>query len=46
MYGRVVDTSALRDIFGYELKWTSEQAFEGFRSTARPGILSSLGVGS
>ncbi len=43
MYGRVVDTSALRDIFGYELKWTSEQAFEEYRSTARPGIMSSLG---
>ncbi len=43
MYGRVVDTSALRDIFGYELKWTSEQAFEEYRSSARPGILSSLG---
>ncbi len=46
MYGRVVDTSALRDIFGYELKWTSEQAFEEYRSTARPGILSSIGSGS
>lgn len=43
MYGRVVDTSALRDIFGYELKWTSEQAFEEYRSTAHPGIMSSLG---
>ncbi len=43
MYGRVVDTSALRDIFGYDLKWTSEQAFEEYRSTARSGILSSLG---
>ena len=46
MYGRVVDTSALRDIFGYDVKWTSEQAFEEYRRTARPGILSSLGVGS
>ncbi|GAA3524095.1 NAD-dependent epimerase/dehydratase family protein [Aeromicrobium panaciterrae] len=42
-YGRVVDTTALRDIFGYELKWTSEQAFEDYRATARPGILSSIG---
>jgi UDP-glucose 4-epimerase len=43
MYGRVVDTSALRDIFGYDLKWTSEQAFEKYRTTVRPGILSSIG---
>lgn len=43
MYGRVVDTTALRDIFGYDLKWTSEQAFEEYRKTSRPGILSSIG---
>jgi UDP-glucose 4-epimerase len=42
-YGRVVDTSALRDIFGYELTQTSEQTFDDFRRSLRPGILSSLG---
>lgn len=42
-YGRVVDTSALRDIFGYDLIWTSQQTFEEFRRSVRPGIMSSLG---
>lgn len=42
-YGRVVDTSALRDIFGFELSRTSEEVFEDFRSTVRPGILSVVG---
>ncbi|MCW2752001.1 MAG: epimerase, partial [Aeromicrobium sp.] len=42
-YGRVVDTSALRDIFGYDLLWTSQQTFEEFRSTVKPGIMASLG---
>ncbi|MCD9200071.1 NAD-dependent epimerase/dehydratase family protein [Aeromicrobium wangtongii] len=42
-YGRAVDTSALRDIFGYELTRTSEQTFDDFRRSLRPGILSALG---
>jgi UDP-glucose 4-epimerase len=42
-YGRVVDTSALRDIFGYDLMWTSQQTFEEFRATVRPGIMATLG---
>lgn len=42
-YGRVVDTSALRDIFGYELTRTSQQTFEEFRSSVRPGIMASVG---
>jgi UDP-glucose 4-epimerase len=42
-YGRAVDTSALRDIFGYELRHTSEETFEEFRATQRPGVLSVVG---
>ncbi len=42
-YGRVVDTSALRDIFGYDLTWTSQQTFDEFRSSVRPGIMATLG---
>lgn len=42
-YGRAVDTSALREIFGFELKHTSEEVFEEFRASQRPGILAGLG---
>jgi UDP-glucose 4-epimerase len=42
-YGRVVDTSALRDIFGYQLRHTSQETFDEFRSTVRPGIMSLVG---
>lgn len=42
-YGRVVDTSALRDIFGYELIHTSQEAFDEFRHSVRPGMMSGVG---
>jgi UDP-glucose 4-epimerase len=42
-YGRVVDTSALRDIFGYELTRTSLDTFEEFRASLRPGMMSVVG---
>jgi len=42
-YGRVVDTHALREIFGYEPIWTTQQTFEAYRSTLRPGVLASVG---
>lgn len=42
-FGRAVDTSALRDIFGYELTRTSEETFDDFRRSVRPGILAALG---
>ncbi len=42
-YGRVVDTSALRDIFGYEPKRSTEETFEEFRASQRPGILAGIG---
>lgn len=42
-YGRVVDTSALRDIFGYDLARTSQETFEEFRSSVRPGIMAAVG---
>src|SRR5215207_4024187 len=42
-FGRVVDTSALRDIFGFELARTTQDTFEEFRRAVRPGIMSSVG---
>jgi UDP-glucose 4-epimerase len=42
-YGRVLDNSALREIFGYEPTRTSAEVFEEFRHRVRPGILASLG---
>jgi UDP-glucose 4-epimerase len=42
-FGRAIDTSALRDIFGYELMHTSEDTFEAFRQSLRPGIMSMMG---
>jgi UDP-glucose 4-epimerase len=44
-YGRAVDISALRDIFGYEPRYTTEETFEQFRATQRPGLLSGIGAG-
>lgn len=45
-YGRAVDTTALRDIFGYELQRSSHEVLDDFRLSTKPGILSSLGVRS
>lgn len=42
-HGRAVDTSALREIFGYEPRYSTEATFEAFRDAVRPGILSALG---
>lgn len=42
-YGRVVDTAALRDIFGYQLTRTTEETFEEFRRNTKPGILAGVG---
>jgi UDP-glucose 4-epimerase len=42
-FGRVVDTTALRDIFGFELARTTQDTFEEFRRAVRPGIMSSVG---
>ncbi|MFT4299253.1 MAG: NAD-dependent epimerase/dehydratase family protein [Aeromicrobium sp.] len=43
MYGRVVDTTALREIFGFEMTYTTEQIVDQFRSAIRPGVLSVVG---
>ncbi|MFI5426792.1 hypothetical protein [Aeromicrobium sp. UC242_57] len=43
-YGRAIDTSALRDIFGYELVQTSQETLDDFGASLRPGILTTLGV--
>lgn len=45
-YGRAVDTSALRDIFGYDLVHTSAETLDAFGASLRPGLLSSLGGGA
>lgn len=42
-FGRAMDTSALRDIFGYELTRTSPETFDDFRAALRPGIMSVMG---
>ncbi|MFD1858991.1 NAD-dependent epimerase/dehydratase family protein [Aeromicrobium camelliae] len=42
-YGRVVDTTALRHIFGYEPRHTTRETFESFAAALRPGLLH-LGV--
>ena len=42
-FGRAIDTTALRDIFGYELTRTSEEVFEDFRAELRPGIMARVG---
>jgi UDP-glucose 4-epimerase len=44
MYGRAVDIAALREIFGYEPQYSTEQTFEAFRAAVRPGPLSKLGL--
>jgi len=42
-YGRVVDTTALRDIFGYQLTRTTEETFAEYRRNTKPGILAGVG---
>lgn len=42
-YGRAVDIFALRDIFGFEPTYSTEQTFEQFRASQRPGVLSAVG---
>ena len=43
-HGRVLDTSALRDIFGYEPRHTTAEVFEQFRASIRPGVLAGVGA--
>jgi len=42
-FGRAIDTTALRDIFGYELTRTTEEVLEDFRAGQRPGIMARVG---
>lgn len=39
-FGRAVEITALRDIFGYEPGYTTEQVLEEFRRSTRPGLMS------
>lgn len=41
-YGRAVDTTALRDIFGCELMYSSEETFEEYRQHSKPGVLAGV----
>ncbi|MET0820375.1 MAG: NAD-dependent epimerase/dehydratase family protein [Aeromicrobium sp.] len=43
-FGRAVDTSALREVFGYEPTLTSEQTLDEFAGSLRPGIMTALGL--
>lgn len=43
MYGRVVDTTALRDVFGYEMQYTTPQTLDDFAARTTPGLLSVVG---
>lgn len=43
-YGRVVDTAALREIFGYELMFSTSDTFESYREGVRPGVMAQMGV--
>ncbi|AXT83871.1 epimerase [Aeromicrobium sp. A1-2] len=42
-YGRVLDTAALRDIFGYDVRHSSLDTFEEFRRSVRPGVMAVMG---
>jgi UDP-glucose 4-epimerase len=42
-FGRAVDISALRDIFGFEPTYSTEETFEQFRASQRPGVLAGIG---
>lgn len=44
MYGRAMDIAALREIFGYEPQYSTEETFQAFRAAVRPGPLSKLGL--
>jgi UDP-glucose 4-epimerase len=46
MYGRAVDITALREIFGYEPQYSTAETFEAFRAAVRPGPLTKLGLSS
>lgn len=42
-FGRAIDTTALRDIFGYEPARTSQETFDEFSRALRPGLMAVLG---
>lgn len=43
-YGRAVDTTALHEVFGAELTYSTEETFEAFQSQAGPGLLHRFGM--
>lgn len=43
-YGRAMDVTALREVFGYTPRYTTRETFEWFAQTQRPGVFHSLGV--
>ncbi|MDO9379321.1 MAG: NAD-dependent epimerase/dehydratase family protein [Nocardioidaceae bacterium] len=42
-YGRVADTAALRDLFGYEPRYTTPQTLAEFADGVAPGLLAAVG---
>lgn len=44
-FGRVVDCAALREIFGYDPRYSTEETFEGFRAGMPPGLLAGARAG-
>ena len=45
MHGRGLDTTALREEFGYEPVWTTEEIIDAFASTLEPGPFAFVGGG-
>lgn len=44
MHGRGLDTTALREIFGYEQRWTTEQTLDEFAASLEPGPFAFVGA--
>lgn len=43
-YGRILDTTALIQIFGYTPRYTTRETFDWYAETVRPGLFHVLGV--
>lgn len=43
-YGRILDTTALREVFGYTPRHTTRETFDWYAETVRPGLFHVLGV--
>ena len=43
-YGRALDTTRMREVLGYEPRFTTEEAFAAFAQRIRPGVVNSARV--